>query len=147
MKKRVVVTGLGVVASNGIGTDAFKKAIMAGQSGIKYLPHLNDLGFSCCIGGIPEISEEIKANYLTDLQRRNFNSNSILYGCMSGIDAWKDAGLQITDQLDYETGTVFGTGNSSTDKFRESIYEVDDGKVRRLGSTAVAQTMVICVIV
>ena len=142
MKKRVVVTGLGVVASNGIGTDAFKKAIMAGQSGIKYLPHLNDLGFSCCIGGIPEISEEIKANYLTDLQRRNFNSNSILYGCIAGIDAWKDAGLQITDQLDYDTGTVFGMGNSSSDKFREAIYKVDDGKVRRLGSTVVVQTMV-----
>ncbi len=142
MRKRVVITGLGVVASNGVGIEAFKSAIMQGRSGIEYYPHLKELGFSCCIGGIPKISDELKREYLTELQLRNFNSNGILYGCISGMDAWKDAGLTISDDVDYDSGTVFGTGTSSVDKFRESIYKIDDNKVRRLGSTAVAQTMV-----
>lgn len=141
MRKRVVITGLGVVASNGVGTEAFKNAIMEGRSGIEYYPHLKELGFSCCIGGIPTISDELKKKYLSDLQLRNFNSNGILYGCIAGMDAWKDAGLKITDEIDYNSGTIYGAGTSSVDKFRESIYKIDDHKVKRLGSTAVAQTM------
>jgi len=61
---------------------------------------------------------------------------------MSGMDAWRDAGLEIDDNVDFDSGAIFGTGTSSVDKFRESIYKIDEGKVRRLGSTAVAQTMV-----
>ena len=140
--KRVVITGLGVVASNGVGISEFAQAIKAGKSGIQYFKNLKDLGFSCCIGGMPTISEETKRKYLTDLQLRNFNSNGIMYGCISGMDAWQDAGLEIGDMVDYDSGAVFGTGTSSVDKFRESIYKIDDLKVRRLGSTAVAQTMV-----
>lgn len=140
--QRVVITGMGVVASNGVGLDVFCEAIKAGKSGIQYFPHLKELGFSCCIGGVPEIDEETKREYLTELQLRNFDSHSILYACMAGIDAWKDAGLSIDDSVDFDAGTIFGTGTSSVDKFRESIYKIDDHKVRRLGSTAVAQTMV-----
>jgi len=140
--KRVVITGLGVVAANGIGVDAFCEAIKTGKSGIRYFQELKDLGFSCCIGGKPIIDDALKRKYLTELQLRNFNSNGILYGCMAGMDAWRDAGLTIKDEVDFDSGTIFGTGTSSVDKFRESIYQIDDGKVKRLGSTAVAQTMV-----
>ena len=142
INNRVVITGLGVVASNGIGLEEFANAIKKGKSGIRYFPHLKELGFSCCIGGVPEVDEETKKKYLTDLQLRNFDSNGILYGCMSGMDAWRDAGLEIDDNVDFDSGAIFGTGTSSVDKFRESIYKIDEGKVRRLGSTAVAQTMV-----
>lgn len=140
--KRVVITGLGVVASNGIGVDAFCQALKDGKSGIRYFQYLKDLGFSCCIGGMPIIDDELKREYLTELQLRNFNSNGILYGCIAGIDAWRNAGLNKSDDVDFDSGTIFGTGTSSVDKFRESIYRIDEGKVKRLGSTAVAQTMV-----
>ena len=143
MKNRVVITGLGVVAPNGVGVVAFTKAIKAGTSGITFHQHLKDKGFSCCIGGIPTVSEEKKATYLSPLQLRGFNSTSILYGCMAGIDAWKDAGFSVdqNSNLDYDTGLIFGTGTSGIEKFREAIYKIDDQKVRRLGSTSVVQTM------
>lgn len=143
MKNRVVITGLGVVAPNGVGVGAFTKAIKNGDSGITFHQNLKDLNFSCCIGGIPQISEEKKLEYLTPLQLRGFNSSGIMYGCIAGMDAWKDAGFDITSKskLDYDSGTVFGTGTSGVEKFREAIYKLDDKQVKRLGSTVVVQTM------
>ena len=143
MKNRVVVTGLGVVAPNGVGLDAFTTAIRNGISGIKHNSELERLQFSCQIAGTPEISEELKRNYFTELELRNFNSSGILYGVIAGLDAWKDAGLAIenNENPDWDSGTIFGTGTSGIEKFRESIYKIDALETRKLGSTAVAQTM------
>ncbi|EPR72409.1 3-oxoacyl-[acyl-carrier-protein] synthase, KASI [Winogradskyella psychrotolerans RS-3] len=143
MKNRVVITGLGVVAPNGVGVPDFTKALKEGKSGITCHDNLKDFKFSCQIGGIPQISEEKKSQYFTDLQLRGFNSSGILYGCIAGIDAWKDAGFDMDSesQLDYDTGLIFGAATSGVEKFREAIYGVDDGNVRRLGSTVVLQTM------
>ena len=143
MARRVVITGLGIVAPNGVGLEAFTHAIKNGISGIKHNPELERLQFSCQISGTPEISEELKRDYFTELELRNFNSTGILYGVIAGMDAWKDAGLLIeqNENPDWDSGTVFGTGTSGIDKFRESIYKIDDLQTRKLGSTAVAQTM------
>jgi 3-oxoacyl-(acyl-carrier-protein) synthase len=143
MKKRVVITGLGVVAPNGVGLDAFTHAIKNGISGIKHDKQLEELQFSCQIAGKPDISTELSLEYFSELELRNFNSSGILYGVIAGIDAWKDAGLsmEINNEPDWDSGTIFGTGTSGIDKFRESIYKIDDLQTRRLGSTAVAQTM------
>ncbi|GAB4153551.1 MAG: beta-ketoacyl-[acyl-carrier-protein] synthase family protein [Winogradskyella sp.] len=143
MKQRVVITGLGVVAPNGVGLKEFTKALKTGKSGITFHEQLKDLNFSCQIGGVPNVTDAIKSNYFTDLQLRGFNSSGILYGCIAGIDAWKDAGFEADPDspLDYDTGLVFGTGTSGVEKFREAIYGVDKGNVRRLGSTVVLQTM------
>lgn len=143
MSIRVVITGLGVVAPNGVGLDAFTHAIKNGISGIKKDAELERLQFSCQISGKPEITPEFSLNYFTELELRNFNSTGILYGVIAGIDAWKDAGLGIenNENPDWDSGTIFGTGTSGIDKFRESIYKIDDLQTRKLGSTAVAQTM------
>jgi 3-oxoacyl-(acyl-carrier-protein) synthase len=143
MNKRVVITGLGVVAPNGVGLDAFTHAIKNGISGIKHDKELERLQFSCQIAGKPEISTELSLDYFSELELRNFNSSGILYGVIAGIDAWKDAELSmgIMEEPDWDSGTLFGTGTSGIDKFRESIYKIDDFQTRRLGSTAVAQTM------
>ena len=141
--KRVVITGLGVVAPNGVGLAAFTNAIKNGISGIKHDSELERLQFSCQIAGKPEISTEFSLNYFSELELRNFNSTGILYGVIAGIDAWKDAGLsmEINAEPDWDSGTIFGTGTSGIEKFRESIYKIDDFQTRKLGSTAVAQTM------
>ena len=142
MSKRVVVTGLGVVAPNGVGLEAFENAIKAGQSGIQYFEELKGMNFSCCIGGIPDVSEALKLEYLTPLQLRNFTSSGILYGCMAGIDAWKDAGLSFAkEEPHWESGCIFGIGISGVEKIREATYKLDSGKVKRLGSTTVPQIM------
>ena len=143
MNKRVVITGLGVVAPNGVGLDSFTHAIKNGISGIKHDPELERLQFSCQIAGKPEINPELALRYFSELELKNFNSSGILYGVIAGIDAWLNAGLSmsINEEPDWDSGTIFGTGTSGIDKFRESIYKIDDFQTRKLGSTAVAQTM------
>lgn len=143
MNKRVVITGLGIVAPNGIGLDEFTHAIKNGFSGIKHDAELERLQFSCQIAGKPIISTELALNYFTELELRNFNSSGILYGVIAGLDAWIHSGLTIKNKEnpDWNSGAIFGTGTSGIEKFRESIYKIDDFQTRRLGSTAVAQTM------
>ncbi len=134
---------MGVVAPNAIGVDNFLRAIRKGKSGITFHQKLKDLNFSCCIGGIPQITKKLKSQYLSPLQLRGFNSSGILYGCIAGIDAWNDAGFKINkdSNIDYHTGMVFGAGTSGVEKFREAIYRLDNQEVKRLGSTVVVQTM------
>lgn len=143
MNKRVVITGLGIVAPNGVGLEGFTNAIKNGISGIKKDTELEQLQFSCQISGKPEISTELTLQYFSELELKNFNSSGILYGVIAGMDAWKDAGLSIenNEEPNWDSGTIFGTGTSGIDKFRESIYKIDELQTRKLGSTAVAQTM------
>ncbi|HMI03954.1 MAG TPA: beta-ketoacyl-[acyl-carrier-protein] synthase family protein [Pedobacter sp.] len=143
MHNRVVITGLGVVAPNGVGLPLFTEALKNGLSGIKHDPELERLQFSCQIAGKPSVSAELAAQYFSELELKGLNSTGILYGVIAGMDAWKDAGLTVSagDDPDWDSGTVFGAGTSGIDKFRESVYKIDDLQIRKLGSTAVVQTM------
>lgn len=141
MKKRIVITGLGVAAPNGVGIPEFTNALLNGISGIRHDKQLEELQFSCRIAGQPQITEELKAHYFSELELRGFNSTGILYGVMAGMEAWNHSGLPINENPDWDSGCIFGSGTSGIDKFRESIYKIDDLQTRRLGSTVVAQTM------
>lgn len=144
MKHRVVVTGLGICAPNGVGLPEFTEAIKTGTSGVRFFSELETLNFSCQIGASPVVSEEKKREYFSELELRNFNSSGILYGVMAGMDAVTDAGIDSPGRDEdplWDLGIIFGTGTSGVDKFREAIYKLDDKQVRRLGSTTVGQTM------
>ncbi|KAA5532244.1 beta-ketoacyl-[acyl-carrier-protein] synthase family protein [Taibaiella lutea] len=142
---RVVITGMGVVAPNANNLSDFEQAVKSGISGIKYQPDLAALGFSCCIGGKPELGDALIGTYFDALELRNFNNNSIIYGVIAGMQAWQDAGLTILnadDEPDWDSGTIFGNGSSGVEKFREAIYKIDEGATKKLGSTTVVQIMV-----
>ena len=140
--RRVVVTGMGVVAPNGIGLDAFHRAQLAGESGIRKIEAFEELKFSCQVGGIPELTEELLNTYFNRLELRMIDASSIKYGTIAGLQAWKDSGLEVAeDHANEDVGIIFGAGISGVDKFRKAIYQVDDHQVRRLGSTVVINTM------
>ncbi|MDB2606984.1 beta-ketoacyl-[acyl-carrier-protein] synthase family protein [Zobellia sp.] len=143
MRRRVVITGLGICAPNGIGLKTFAEAMAIGKSGIRFQSELKELGFGCQIAGKPELSDELLARYFTPLQLRGLSATGIMYGVLAGSDAWKDAGLSIAEkeQPDWDSGILFGSGTLGVDKFKEAIYKIDDKNVRRLGSTSVIQTM------
>ncbi len=143
MNRRVVITGLGVCAPNGVGISDFGNALSHGKSGIQFHSDLHALNFGCQIAGKPNIDTIELNQYFSNLQLRGLEASGLLYGVISGKDAWLNAGLSITDEEepDWESGVVFGTGMLGVDRFRNAIYAVDAGNVRRSGSTTVIQTM------
>jgi 3-oxoacyl-(acyl-carrier-protein) synthase len=143
MEDRVVVTGLGICAPNGVTLDDFTNSLKDGISGISFQQKLKELKFGCQVAGVPNIESGYINKYFTSLQLRGLNASGLVYGVIAGTDAWTDAGLTKArkDEPDWDSGIIFGTGILGVDKFRESIHLVDAGNTRRLGSTSVIQTM------
>lgn len=139
----MVVTGLGVCAPNGTDLETFALSLKNGRSGITFHQQLANLNFGCQIAGTPPLPDLRIQRYFSPLQLKGLNSSGIIYGVISGVDAWKDAGLSFApkDTPDWDSGIIFGAGIFGVEKFRDSIYTVDAGNVRRLGSTTVVQVM------
>lgn len=136
---------MGVVAPNAYGLNAFETALRQGRSGIRVVPRMKELNFSCTVGGIPESVEAIKTAYFKPEVLVAMKVDFISYAAIAAVDAWKDAGLSVPDamddRVDWETGACIGTGAGS-----EGQYDITPvilaGKVKRLGSTHVEQNMV-----
>ncbi len=143
--RRVVVTGMGVVAPNGVGLAAFDAALRAGKSGLRHVPKLAELGFGCTVAGVPEGTDPLAEAYFDADLLLAMNGNH-RYGAIAAVDAWTDAGFPRPDPADdrvyWEAGAVLGTGVGGLDTVGERLVPATDaGKVRRLGSTIVEQVM------
>ncbi len=139
---RVVITGLGIVAPTAIGVTNFKNALSKQKNGIEHQQNLKDLGFSCQLAGKPKISQELLNLNFSALEQRGLKANGLIYGVIAGLEAWKDAGLEInSERYDEDAGILFGTGILGVDKLKEAFDYIDAKQVRRLGSTSVLQTM------
>lgn len=144
-RERVVITGMGIVAPNGHGLQEYETALREGRSGIRFVPKLEELKFSCQVGGIPQGMDEKKHEYFSEELLRAMNS-SMIYSSIAAIDCWRDAGLPehpLEDEfVDWDTGAIVGTGIGGADTLGDQVVpRVNEGKTRRLGSTMVEQTM------
>jgi 3-oxoacyl-(acyl-carrier-protein) synthase len=145
MKKRVVITGMGVVAPNAHGLDNFEQALREGRSGIRFIPQLEELKFGCQIAGIPEAFEAIRKSYFDREKILSINDN-IGFASVSAVDAWRDAGFSFPDNnedmVDWDTGVIAGSGSGGMDTIAQIVVPmVNEGRVRRLGSRVVEQVM------
>ena len=66
MKRRVVITGLGVVAPNANGIAAFDTALRATRSGLRTVDFMVKHGFACTVGGIPRGVDELAKTLFTE---------------------------------------------------------------------------------
>lgn len=143
-KRRVVVTGIGVVAPNAVGSEAFRTALREGRSGIRYIPELAELNFGCRIGGIPQNFTEIRKGYFDNEKLLSINDN-IGYSSVAAVDAWRDAGFALPDDngvVDWDTGAILGCGIGGMDTIAGQVVPmVSQGNVRRMGSRIVEQVM------
>ncbi len=143
MVERVVVTGLGVVAPNGNGLEAFARALREGKSGVRFLPLLRDLGLLCQVGGIPEGIPELQAEYLTN-EEVGLTSVNMTLATIAAVDAWTDAGLDRpgadSRQVDWDSGAIVGTGCGSVDVIGESLVPfANAGKIGTLSNATLEQ--------
>jgi len=140
VRRRVVITGMGVVAPNAVGLEAYESALREGISGIRHIPQLQELKFGCTVVGVPQGVDEIAAQYFDDDELFAMNS-SHRFGCIAAVDAWTDAGFERPahddDHVYWEAGAVIGTGIGGIDTIGEKIVPlVDAGRVRRSGLLA-----------
>jgi len=145
MRKRVVVTGMGVAAPNAHGLVEFEKALREGRSGIRFQPLLEELKFGCQIAGVPENFDAIRKSYFDHEKLMSINDN-IGYASVSAVDAWTDAGFKMPDSndetVDWDTGVIAGSGIGGMDTIAQSVVPyINEGRVRRLGSRIVEQVM------
>src|SRR6202000_1782142 len=142
MNNRVVITGLGVVSSNGIGVPAFLEAIQQGRSGIRFFPEYEDLKFNCQVSGVPEFEWEQLRNYISETSLYGLKGIGIGYGIKAALDAWMDAGNEIAnDESLWDTGCVFGSSVADTEVIKNAITRIDAKESKKLGSRVVEQIM------
>ncbi len=145
MRPRVVVTGMGVVAPNGHGLDDYEAALREGKSGIRFIPALRELNFGCQVGGVPQDFDTICRRYLDEEKMLSINDN-IGYASVAAMDAWTDAGFEIPaasdETVDWDTGAIVGSGIGGMETIAGTVVPmVNEGKVRRMGSSIVERVM------
>ena len=142
MSRRVVVTGMGVVAPNGVGLPAFLSAIQNGISGLKFIPAYEELHFNCQVCGVPDFDFSHLNDYLSEVTFYGLKGSGIGYAIKAAADAWIDAGNTLYDgKIHWETGCVFGNSIADTEAVKRIIALVDLKQSRKLGSRVVEQLM------
>jgi 3-oxoacyl-(acyl-carrier-protein) synthase len=143
--RRVVVTGMGVLAPNATGIPAFEAALREGKSGLAFQPTMAELGMNCQVAGVPKLDEEALASLLFPAQLRAMNLH-LKYAAVAAAECWRSAGFELDRErpsdTDWSTGAVIGSGISGVDTLCEIVGPLTDSKqVRRLGSRTVEQSM------
>ncbi len=143
-RRRVVVTGMGVVSPNAVGLSDFSQALRQGTSGVEFNPELEVLGFGCQVSGIPPIDSETLEEIKKEYRLIKVRNHGLIYGVKAGVEAWQDAGFGFSDadkEPLWDTGCIFGAGALGVDAYDFGVPLVRSGNVRKLGSRLVLEAM------
>jgi len=132
MLPRVVITGMGVVSPNGIGKEAFCRAILAGKSGVKRISRFDPCRLPVHIAGeIPEFDELA----WVDARERKHVSRVVPLALAAATEALRDARLDpAAMSLDQqrEMGVILGSGGGAQE-FSEEQYRLwHSGQVKQV---------------
>lgn len=123
MNPRVVITGIGVVSPNGIGKEAFCRAILAGKSGVKRISRFDASALPVQIAGeIPEFDELA----WVDARERKHVSRVVPLAIAASAEALNDARIDpanMTLEQARSIGVVLGTGGGAQE-FSEAQYKL-----------------------
>ncbi len=106
MNKRIVITGVGVVSSIGIGRDEFWKNLTAGKSGIAEISSFSTADFPTHLGG--EVKNFEAGNFIDGLDSKKFGRASCLAIAAAKLGV-KDSGLSLKDLDARRIGVCMGT--------------------------------------
>lgn len=109
-KKRVVVTGMGVLAPVGSGVEKFWKALIEGKSGIRAVTHFDASAFDSRING--DVIDYDPLQHFSTKDARNL-SRFIQLGVVAAKDAMAHSKLEIKNMDPYRIGVIVGSGIGS----------------------------------
>lgn len=106
-KRRVVVTGLGIISPIGNSVDAAWSSLMAGKSGIVRISRFDASAFASQIAA--EVKDFDVLAYLPAKEARRMDV-FIHYGLAAAIDAFRDSGIEVNDANRERIGVNIGSG-------------------------------------
>lgn len=112
--RRVVVTGIGVNSPLGNGIETNWKALMAGKSGISTITKFDTTEYASKVAGQVKHGTalgEFNADEYMDAKEQRRMDEFILFGYAAGVDAMKDAGLELkTEEEKCRAGCIVSAG-------------------------------------
>ena len=106
-RRRVVVTGLGVVCPVGNTVDEAWQSIVSGRSGIAPIERFDASAFACRFAG--EVKGFEVTAYLPAKEARHMDL-FIHFGMAAGLQAWRDCGLEVSEANAERIGVNIGSG-------------------------------------
>jgi 3-oxoacyl-[acyl-carrier-protein] synthase II len=128
-RRRVAVTGLGIVCPVGNTVEQAWQNLIAGKPGIGAITRFDAAPFACRIAG--EVKGFDVAAYLPAKEARHMDL-FIHYGLAAAIQAWKDCGLQVTERNAERIGVNIGSGIGGLPRIEETHTELRERGPRRI---------------
>jgi 3-oxoacyl-[acyl-carrier-protein] synthase II len=139
VKRRVVITGLGIVSPVGSDIDSAWDNIVNGRSGIGRITRFDPSTFNAQIAG--EVSGFDLTEYMSSKESKQMDS-FIHYGVAAGVQAWRDAGLEITEANAERCGTIIGSGIGGLPRIEEQQVEYLERGARRISPFFVPASLI-----
>jgi 3-oxoacyl-[acyl-carrier-protein] synthase II len=138
-RRRVVVTGLGIVSPVGIGVAQAWANIVAGKSGITRITRFDPSAYSSQIAG--EVRDFDVGRYLSPKEARRFDA-FIHYGLAASMEAIKDSGLDLERENREQIGACVGSGIGGLPLIEDTHNAVLAGGPRKISPFFVPGTII-----
>ncbi|MEL7293371.1 MAG: beta-ketoacyl-ACP synthase II [Pseudomonadota bacterium] len=138
-KRRVVVTGMGMLSPVGNTVESSWKALLAGQSGIVNIEHFDTENFSTRFAGL--VKDFDCTEYMSKKDARKMDL-FIQYGIAAGIQALDDSGLQINEENAARVGVAIGSGIGGLDLIEAGHTALVEKGPRKVSPFFVPSTIV-----
>ena len=139
-RNRVVITGMGILAPNGIGLEAFWESILAGRSGIGPITLFDANGYKSRIAG--EIKNFNPEDYIEPELRPKRMARHTQLAYAAAMMALKDAGLDPNNlELPSPTPVIIGVSTSAIDVIESVYFAMRDKGPNRAPATSAAASI------
>jgi 3-oxoacyl-[acyl-carrier-protein] synthase II len=138
-KRRVVVTGLGLITPVGIGVKESWANIINGQSGIGKITKFDCSTFPSQIAG--EVKNFDPLAYIPPKDARRMDT-FIQFGIAAGIEAFKDSGIEVNDNNSERIGVSVGSGIGGINLIESTSDVFDEGGVRKVSPFFIPGTII-----
>ena len=128
-RRRVVVTGLGIICPLGNAVAPAWQAALAGISGITRITRFDPSRLASQIAG--EVKGFDVSPYLSVKEARRMDI-FIHYGVAAGLQAWRDCGVQVTPENAERVGINFGSGIGGLPLIESMHDELNKNGPRRI---------------
>ena len=128
-KRRVVITGMGIISPVGLTLQENWQNITSGVSGISKISHFDPEGYPCQIAG--QVDGFDPSTHMPAKEARKMD-RFIQFGLAASLDAFKDSGLEVTEENAERIGAYIGSGIGGVETIENATKIVENRGPRRV---------------